>query len=42
MRDAQRDYPKELIVAVSADGASSVDRQLLAGRSLDSLSAALT
>ncbi len=40
--DAQRDYPKELIVAVSADGAYSINRQLLAGRSLDSLSAALT
>ena len=40
--DAQRDYPKELIVAVSSDGAYSINRQLLAGRSLDSLSAALT
>ncbi len=25
--DAQRDYPKELIVAVSADGAYSINRQ---------------
>ncbi len=40
--DAQRDYPKELIVAVSADGAYSINRQLLSGRSLESLSAALT
>ncbi len=40
--DAQRDYPKELIVAVSADGAYSINRQLLASRSLESLSSALT
>ena len=39
--DAQRDYPKELIVAVSADGAYSVNRVPVVGRGLDSISAAL-
>ena len=40
--DAQRDYPKELIVAVSADGSYSVNRNAIAGRNLDSLAMALT
>ena len=40
--DAQRDYPKELIVSVSADGAYSINKQALAGRSTESLSIALT
>lgn len=40
--DAQRDYPKELIVSVSADGAYSINKQPLAGRSTESLSIALT
>jgi biopolymer transport protein ExbD len=40
--DAQRDYPKELIVAVGSDGAYSVNRSALQGRSLESLAAALT
>ena len=40
--DQQRDYPKEVIVTVSADGSYSVNRAALAGRSLESLSAALT
>lgn len=40
--DAQRDYPKELIVAVSADGAYSINRTPVTGRSLESLSIALT
>lgn len=40
--DAQRDYPKELIVSVSADGAYSVNRLPIAGRSLESVAAALT
>jgi biopolymer transport protein ExbD len=40
--DAQRDYPKELIVAVSADGTYSINRQVIAGRSTESVSTALT
>lgn len=40
--DAQRDYPKELIVAVSADGAYSVNRIPVTGRSLESVAIALT
>lgn len=39
---AQRDYPKELIVSVSADGSYSINKQLLPGRSPESLSTALT
>jgi biopolymer transport protein ExbD len=39
--EAQRDYAKELIVAVSADGAYSVNRTPVAGRSLESLALAL-
>jgi biopolymer transport protein ExbD len=40
--DAQRDYPKELIVAVGADGNYSVNRTPTVGRSLEALSAAMT
>jgi biopolymer transport protein ExbD len=40
--DAQRDRPKELIVAVGADGNFSVNRNPIAGRSLDALVIALT
>ena len=40
--DAQHDYPKELIVAVGADGNYSVNHTVLAGRSLDLVAAALT
>ncbi len=40
--DAQRDYPKELIVSVSADGTYSINRQVLSGRSTESLATALT
>ena len=40
--DAQRDYPKEMIVAVSADGAYSVNRVAVTGRSLETLAAALS
>jgi biopolymer transport protein ExbD len=40
--DAQRDRPKELIVAVGADGNFSVNRNAIAGRSLDALVIALT
>jgi len=39
--DAQRDYPKEMIVSVSADGAYSVNRVAVTGRSLETLAAAL-
>ena len=40
--DAQRDYAKELIVGVSADGAFSVNRVSVVGRTLESVSLALT
>jgi biopolymer transport protein ExbD len=39
--DAQRDYPKELIVAVGSDGAYSVNRVPVSGRSMESIAAAL-
>jgi biopolymer transport protein ExbD len=39
--DAQRDYPKELLVTVSSDGAYTVNRAPLAGRSLEILASAL-
>ena len=39
--DAQRDYPKEMIVSVSAEGAYSVNRVAVVGRSLETLAAAL-
>ena len=39
--DAQRDYPKELIVAIGAEGDYSVDHQVLNGRSLELVAAAL-
>ena len=40
--DAQRDYPKELIVAVSSDGHYVVNKSALAGRNVDDLVGALT
>ena len=40
--DAQRDYPKEVIVAVGADGRYSINRTVVDGRSVDAVSAALT
>ncbi len=40
--DAQHDYPKEVVVTVSADGSYSVDRRPMAGHSLELLSAALS
>lgn len=40
--DAQRDYPKEMIVSVSAEGAYSVNRIAVTGRSLETLAAALS
>ncbi len=39
--DAQRDYPKELLVTVSSDGAYGVNRLAVSGRSPEALSAAL-
>lgn len=39
--DAQRDYPKEVVVAVAADGRMSVERNPLPDRSVDSVAAAL-
>lgn len=38
---AQRDYPKEMVVAISAEGAYSVNKTPLAGRSVEAISAAL-
>lgn len=39
--DAQRDYPKELIVAVGADGNFSINHTVLQGRSLEVVATAL-
>lgn len=39
--EAQRDYPKEVIVAVSSDGRYMVNRQPVAGRSTDAIANAL-
>ena len=39
--DAQRDRPKEVVVAVSADGRYMVNRESLAGGGVQALSAAL-
>ncbi len=39
--DAQRDYPKELLVTVSSDGDYGVNRVAVQGRSVEALSAAL-
>jgi biopolymer transport protein ExbD len=40
--DAQRDYAKEIIVAVSADGSYSINRTPVVGRNLDSVAMAIT
>jgi biopolymer transport protein ExbD len=40
--DAQRDYPKEVIVAVSSDGKYSINRTPVNGRSVEAVAAALT
>jgi biopolymer transport protein ExbD len=40
--DAQRDYPKEVIIAVSSDGRYSVRGTPVAGRSVEAVAAALT
>jgi biopolymer transport protein ExbD len=39
--EAQRDHPKEVIVAVSADGRYSVNKTILADRSAEAVAAAL-
>jgi biopolymer transport protein ExbD len=39
--DAQRDYPREVIVAVSSDGRFMVNRQPVEGRSVDAVAAAI-
>lgn len=39
--DAQRDYPKEVLVSVNSEGSYSVNKQTVAGRSVTELSAAL-
>ena len=39
--DAQRDYPKELVVAVGSDGAYAVNKKMVEGRSLEALSNAM-
>jgi biopolymer transport protein ExbD len=40
--DAQRDYPKEIIVAVSSDGRYSIRGVPVAGRSVEAVAQALT
>jgi biopolymer transport protein ExbD len=40
--DQQRDYPREVIVAVSSDGRYMVSKMPVAGRSIEALSAAIT
>ena len=39
--DAQRDYPKEVVVAVGSDGSYAVNRSPLEGRSVEAVAAAL-
>ena len=39
--DAQRDYPREIIVAVSSDGRYSIKGTALSGRSVDAVAQAL-
>ncbi|MBA2960887.1 MULTISPECIES: ExbD/TolR family protein [Ramlibacter] len=39
--DAQRDYPREVVVGVASDGRYTVNRQPIAGRSVDLLAGAL-
>lgn len=40
--EAQRDYPKEVIVAVSADGRYSINKTVLPDRNVETVTAALT
>ncbi|MDI1244584.1 MAG: biopolymer transporter ExbD [Rhodoferax sp.] len=39
--DAQRDYTKEVLVSVSADGQYSVNKQVVSGRSVTDLASAM-
>lgn len=39
--DAQRDYPKEIVVAVSSDGAYAVNKSPVDGRDIESLTSAM-
>ncbi|MEJ5989043.1 biopolymer transporter ExbD [Ramlibacter sp. PS3R-8] len=39
--DAQRDYPREVVVAVSADGRYMINRQPVTGRSIEALAQSL-
>jgi biopolymer transport protein ExbD len=39
--EAARDYPKEIIVAVSSDGRYSINKNVIQSRSLDALATAL-
>jgi biopolymer transport protein ExbD len=39
--EAARDYPKEIIVAISSDGRYSVNKNLIQSRSLDAVATAL-
>lgn len=39
--DAQRDYPKEVLVTVTSEGSYTVNRQPVTGRSVEVLAAAL-
>ena len=39
--ETQHEYPKELVVAVGADGSYSVDKMAVAGRGLEAISAAI-
>jgi biopolymer transport protein ExbD len=39
--DAQRDYPKEVLVTVTSEGAYTVNRRPVAGRSMEALASAL-
>ncbi|MDD2923893.1 biopolymer transporter ExbD [Rhodoferax sp.] len=39
--EAQRDYPKEVLVSVSSDGSYSVNKQAVAGRNVADLASAL-
>jgi biopolymer transport protein ExbD len=39
--DAQRDYPKEVVVAVSADGRYMVNRQPVNGRGIEAVATAI-
>lgn len=40
--DAQRDYPKELIVSVSSDGRYAVNKTAVEGKSVDAIASSLS